>query len=467
MDRHPLYGPASQSPEPADYAAAIDPTPRAYPNYSYSKAGAGYGPAPTGSLRTTRSAHAYTRTEVPSSMRAQGPTSMRHGPQSGRPAYDGTRPAAYSPLAPPQQQQQQQHQLHRQQHQPPAHLQPFVVDESERRTPDYLASQAAEYGYRPPPSMPSGPVVTSYPEEYAARKPLTGHVAYRRGSVTSSKSGYGDAPGRGMPAERHRADAKVVAPRPTAAGSQYVEFGYTSPAMATLENSPPPEDDEIADIIADMTKTRISPDGSPIRVFLQLGDDTKRAELADEPTHTALVNLFIEKYRGRLADDPEALPSVYIKDPKSGVCYELEDMADVVDGAVLSWRTQPLAKSSGSDGDAESAPAHGAKKELDRDELAAVVAALADTVAQLPAKLKAELAAAIDNAQGATRPVAETPAAAKAQPSVAISRSASLPMAGDAREVADLWRQLQKAELELGVERQMRREAEEAAAADK
>ncbi|KAJ2792958.1 Bud site selection protein 6, partial [Coemansia helicoidea] len=390
----------------------------------------------------------------------------------GQPAYDGSRPAAYGAPAPPQHYQP-----------PPQHLQPFVADDSERRTPDYLAGQAAEHAYRPPPSMPSGPVVTTYPEEYAAQNPLPGHAGYRRGSVASSKSGYGDAAARSTPTERYHSGARVAAPRPTAAaaaGSQYVEFGYTSPAMATLENSPPPEDDEIADIIADMTKTRITADGSPIRVFLQLGDDTKRVELADEPTHTTLVNLFIDKYRGRLADDPEALPAVYVKDRKAGVFYELEDMADVVDGAVLSWRTKPLAKGDGG-GSAGDSSAEDAPKEQARDELAAVVAALAETVAQLPAKLKAEMASAAESAQGAMRAAAEAAAvaaaaakaeepasaAAEPQPAAAIARSASMPATGDTRDGSGLRRRAEKAEMELGVERQLRREADAEAAAEK
>ncbi|KAJ1732311.1 Bud site selection protein 6 [Coemansia biformis] len=485
MDRSHVYvaGAHSRSPEPAEYAAAMDPAarplPRAYGNYSYSKAGAGFGPAPSGSLRTTRSAHAYARNEVPSSMQAQGPTSVRHGPLQGQQAYDGSEHAAYNAAASRQQQQQQQR----------PHLQPYVADASERRTQDYLVAQTMEYGYRSPPSMPSGPVVTTYPSEYAARKPVGVPTSYRRSSIASSKSGYDGMSGRGTPTERYHASAQLVGGAKTAAAaaSQRVEFGFTSPAMATLEHSPSPEDDEIADIIADMTKTRISADGSPIRVFLQLGDDTKRAELSEEPTHTALVNLFIEKYRGRLADDPDALPSVYVKDPKAGVFYELEDMADVVDGATLCWHTQPLGKNSDGDGpgDAAAAPAGSAKKEQSTGELAAVVAALADTVAQLPAQLKAELAATVEEmkshvrASGTGQAAATESASAAAAPSqarlakssvgpaVAIARSASMPAVGDAGETDALRRQLQKAELELGVERQLRREAEEAAAAEK
>ncbi|KAJ2782869.1 Bud site selection protein 6 [Coemansia javaensis] len=416
----------------------------AYGNYGYAKPGGGFGPMPTGSLRTTRSANAYhhPRGELAGSLRTHGQPPARPGPT----AYDGDRPAAYggdraAPYG------GNGHAAYGAVAAAAAHLQPYVADSSERRAAGYhLGVQAAgEYGYHRAggggDAIPSGP------------------APYRRGSIASSRSGGHDAAsGRGTPADRHhRAGARLAG---GGAASQRVEFGYASPVMATLDHSP--EDDEIADIMADMTKARITTDGSPIRVFLQLGADTKRADLADEPTHTALVNLFIDKYRGRLADDPDALPAVYIRDPKTSVPYELEDMADVVDGCVLCWHTRPLAPPREAEPAAEDAPASTA--------VAEGLAALTDSVAQL----RAQLAAAVDGMREEARTAAAAAAAAVAptiaaeKPAATIARSLSMPAAGDdADDAAPLAARLQRAELALAVARQERREADERAAADR
>lgn len=71
-------------------------------------------------------------------------------------------------------------------------------------------------------------------------------------------------------------------------------------------------------------------------IFLQLGRDMKKAKL-EEPTQStfaALRMLFTEKfaYNPGMSD----FPAIYLRDPKSGIQYELEDLEEVKDGSVLS-----------------------------------------------------------------------------------------------------------------------------------
>ncbi|KAJ2822988.1 Bud site selection protein 6 [Coemansia erecta] len=532
-----------RSPEPLEYTAPAfaapsrpSPLPRNY-NNNYSNNNYSYG-APSGSLRSTRSTNnAYARGELPAGTRAVQPR-RGHAFTAEPHAFDGNNAFRSSASPPPPQQQQR------------AHLQPFVPDASERRTPD-MYTQTIDYSYRrgqqAPLSVPSGPVVTTFPEdEYmrttSARKFRSGdyedggagpsnNVRYaRRGSSASSQN---DAlSGRASPraplgnarliAGRAKATrdsiGMALSPPPRPVPSSRVEFGFSSPAMATLAQSP--EHDEIADIIADMTKTRISPlnivpdveERPRAHVLLQLGDDVKRAVLEGAPSLTLLVNLFIEKYQSRLAEDPEALPEIYIRDPKSKVFYELEDMADVVDGAVLSWRTKPLVESkagiSAESNDAKSVESNDAKPVEPNDEssaelndkgpaesqpadnkdhgiadLAKTVAALAETVAALPAQLTSELNGAMQQLQDRTstaiesmstqvqRSLATQPQPSPIAPSAmdvddgksapatpSITRSASMPVA-NSEDTEKLRKQLRKAEMELGIERQKHQEA--------
>lgn len=88
-----------------------------------------------------------------------------------------------------------------------------------------------------------------------------------------------------------------------------------------------------------------SPAGSPlpsptpllprsVTAFLSLGRQVKKTTIELPLTMSSLRLLFMERFEY----DPgmEDFPDVYIKDPKTGVQYELEDMEDVKDGCVLA-----------------------------------------------------------------------------------------------------------------------------------
>jgi hypothetical protein len=71
-----------------------------------------------------------------------------------------------------------------------------------------------------------------------------------------------------------------------------------------------------------------------LQVYLQLGRQVKRCRLETPVTFEGLRLLFMEKfeYDSGLGD----FPDVYVRDPVSGVGYELEEMEDVREGSVLS-----------------------------------------------------------------------------------------------------------------------------------
>ena len=69
-------------------------------------------------------------------------------------------------------------------------------------------------------------------------------------------------------------------------------------------------------------------------IYLQLGREVKKAVLATEPSITSLSLLFTERFQ--YAPDLVDFPAIYVRDPRSGVQYELEDMSEVRDGSLLS-----------------------------------------------------------------------------------------------------------------------------------
>jgi Actin interacting protein 3 len=75
-----------------------------------------------------------------------------------------------------------------------------------------------------------------------------------------------------------------------------------------------------------------SPDA--ITVFLQVGREVKKAKMEPGLTFSSLRMLFVDKF----AYNPgqEDFPAIYIRDPSSGVQYELEDTDEVKERCLLS-----------------------------------------------------------------------------------------------------------------------------------
>jgi len=78
----------------------------------------------------------------------------------------------------------------------------------------------------------------------------------------------------------------------------------------------------------------VSSTPQPITVFLQVGREVKKVKMVPGFTFSSLRMLFVDKF----AYNPgqEDFPAIYIRDPSSGVQYELEDTDEVNDRCLLS-----------------------------------------------------------------------------------------------------------------------------------
>lgn len=78
----------------------------------------------------------------------------------------------------------------------------------------------------------------------------------------------------------------------------------------------------------------VSTNPDAITVFLQVGREVKKAKMEPGLTFSSLRMLFVDKF----AYNPgqEDFPAIYIRDPSSGVQYELEDTDEVKERCLLS-----------------------------------------------------------------------------------------------------------------------------------
>lgn len=69
-------------------------------------------------------------------------------------------------------------------------------------------------------------------------------------------------------------------------------------------------------------------------IFVQIGQDVKKAKLESMPTLQELKIIFIERFQYN--PNVASFPSIYVRDGQFGVHYELEDMSDIKNGSVIS-----------------------------------------------------------------------------------------------------------------------------------
>ncbi|KAF9266830.1 AIP3-domain-containing protein [Marasmius fiardii PR-910] len=93
------------------------------------------------------------------------------------------------------------------------------------------------------------------------------------------------------------------------------------------------------------SKPRLLPDpqqsiDGKITVFLQLGREVKKVSIDPGLSMSSLRILFVDKF----SYNPglEKFPTIYIRDPSSGVQYELEDVDEVKEKCLLSLNIEPL-----------------------------------------------------------------------------------------------------------------------------
>ncbi|KAG6331868.1 hypothetical protein ID866_7224 [Astraeus odoratus] len=82
------------------------------------------------------------------------------------------------------------------------------------------------------------------------------------------------------------------------------------------------------------------PQPTSISVFLQVGREVKKVSLEPGMTFASLRMLFVDKF----SYNPgiENFPAIYIRDPSSGVQYELEDIEEIKEKCLLSLNIEPL-----------------------------------------------------------------------------------------------------------------------------
>ncbi|KAJ7334084.1 bud site selection protein 6 [Mycena albidolilacea] len=92
--------------------------------------------------------------------------------------------------------------------------------------------------------------------------------------------------------------------------------------------------------VVDVPAAEPAQDTSRVTVFLQLGREVKKVAIDQGLSFASLRVLFVDKF----SYNPglENFPAIYIRDPSSGVQYELEDMQEVKDRCLLSLNIEPL-----------------------------------------------------------------------------------------------------------------------------
>ena len=82
------------------------------------------------------------------------------------------------------------------------------------------------------------------------------------------------------------------------------------------------------------TSANVASSSTQITVFLQVGREVKKASIEPGQSFASLRVLFMDKFSYNPGKDN--FPSIYIRDPSSGVQYELEDVDEVKDKCLLS-----------------------------------------------------------------------------------------------------------------------------------
>lgn len=77
-----------------------------------------------------------------------------------------------------------------------------------------------------------------------------------------------------------------------------------------------------------------SPADGPIMVFLQVGRQVKKVTVDAGLSFSSLRVLFMDRFSYNPGQDN--FPEIYIRDPSSGVQYELEDISEVKNKCLLS-----------------------------------------------------------------------------------------------------------------------------------
>jgi len=112
--------------------------------------------------------------------------------------------------------------------------------------------------------------------------------------------------------------------------------GKRVPAVPPLPTTPSrsPEPTSLAVDSSVLSQNQTPSDPSKITIFLQLGREVKKAVVDRAISFASLRVLFVDKFSYNPGLDN--FPAIYIRDPASGVQYELEDTDDVKEKCLIS-----------------------------------------------------------------------------------------------------------------------------------
>ncbi|KAF9563985.1 AIP3-domain-containing protein [Agrocybe pediades] len=118
--------------------------------------------------------------------------------------------------------------------------------------------------------------------------------------------------------------------------------GKRVPVVPPLPTTPSrsPEPTSLAADSSALSQNQTPSDPSKITIFLQLGREVKKVVVDRAISFASLRVLFVDKFSYNPGLDN--FPAIYIRDPASGVQYELEDTDDVKEKCLISLNIEPL-----------------------------------------------------------------------------------------------------------------------------
>ncbi|KAF9453545.1 AIP3-domain-containing protein [Macrolepiota fuliginosa MF-IS2] len=233
---------------------------------------------------------------------------------------------------------------------------PVVVEPS---SPEIPLEQISETSSQPsdPPSIENVPAVADSLAALKKSDALERRASKRFSTYNISKITNSGVKGslRGNPNRRSFAASNALTPGELAvltevddeessvyearARSRSASRPTTPPPVPPLPTSPSRTPEPVA-IVESVAKPAPSTSPRKIPVFLQLGREVKKVVVEPGLSFAGLRMLFVDKF----AYNPglEDFPAIYIRDPSSGVQYELEDVDEVKEKCLLSLNIEPL-----------------------------------------------------------------------------------------------------------------------------
>jgi len=181
---------------------------------------------------------------------------------------------------------------------------------------------------------------------------MTGNILTRERTISSSPSRRSMAVSSNLTPGELAVLTEVDEPdvKPSSSGSA-VKKASRTPSPAGTEPAPPvpPLPFPAVDVsrapslmqtpskrskLSETVETPEPPQSASFPVFLQVGREVKKVSLEAGTTFASLRMLFVDKF----SYNPgfENFPTIYIRDPSSGVQYELEDIEEIKEKCLLS-----------------------------------------------------------------------------------------------------------------------------------